>query len=92
MEKLKEDAEDRDTIDAFHRVLRGPRPSVVLVVEPRPTLSAPAATTTVVPPVSTPLVPQTSSEVFANALISTPSTYTGATSEKTSLAAPGYRA
>ena len=49
VENLKEFAEDRDTIDAFQRVLRGPRSLAMPVVEPRPTLSEPASTATVVP-------------------------------------------
>jgi len=57
VEKLKEDAKDRYTTNAFQRVLRGPRSSAVPVDEPRLKLSAPAATITVVPPVSTTLVP-----------------------------------
>jgi hypothetical protein len=57
---------------------RMPR-SAALPVTSRATVSAPVATATVLPsapPVSTPPAPQTSAEIFADALISTPTTST----------------
>ena len=71
---------------------RAPRSSVVPIAYTRTTHSAPAATTPVPPPVSTPLVQQTSTEAFADALISTPSTHTGATNQKIPSGAPEDRA
>jgi hypothetical protein len=67
---------------------RMPR-STVMPVASRATVSAPAAPSIVppsVPPVSTPPAPQTLAEIFANALLSTPttSTHTGAASQWTS--------
>ena len=73
------------TIAQFQRMPR----SAALPVTSRDTVSAPAATASVplsAPLVSTPPAPQTSIEIFADALISTPttSTHTGAASQKTS--------
>jgi len=96
VEKLQEDAEDRDdtrTTDSFQRLLRAKRSIVVPVArDSRSTISAPAATASVVPPLSTPPAPHTSSEAFTDALISMPSTHTGATSQETLSGAPGYHA
>ena len=96
VEKLQEEDEDRNdrpTTDTFQRVPRAQRSSAVPVVsDTRTTLSAPAATATIAPPVSTPPAPQTSAEVFADGLLSTPSTHTGATNQKTTSEAPRDRA
>ena len=99
VEKLQEDvkesridAEDsgdeRPTNQRFQIVPRAPRSSVVPVADTKPTHSAPAATAPVPPRVSTPPVQQTSSEAFADALLSTPCTHIGATSQKTPSGAP----
>ena len=85
MEKPRDDADsgdDRPTTQRFQTIPRAPRSSVVLVVDTRTTHFAPAATATAPPPVSTPPVQHTSSEAFADALISMPSTHTGAISQK----------
>nr|XP_020164468.1 uncharacterized protein LOC109749946 [Aegilops tauschii subsp. strangulata] len=94
LEKLQSDveasriaAEDsgdkRPATQRFQTIPRAPRSSAVPVADMRPTHSVPAATALVPPPVSTPPVQQTSSEAFTDALLSTPSTHTGATSQKT---------
>ena len=91
MEKLRDDAEDGNehtTTKRFQTVPRAPRSSVVPVVDMRPTHSAPASTARMPPLVSTPPAQQTSAEVFAEAVLSTPSTHTGATSQKTPSGAP----
>jgi hypothetical protein len=58
VEKLQEEVEDRSdrpTTDAFQRVPRAQRSTAVPVVrDSRTTISAPAATASVIPPVSTP--------------------------------------
>ena len=91
METLQEEIEDRSdrpTTDAFQQVPRAQRSSVVLVVsDTRTTLSAPATTTSAIPPISSP-----PSEAFADKLLSTTSTHTGATSQKTPSIAPRDRA
>ena len=96
VEKLQEEVEDRSdrpTTDAFQRVPRAQRSAAMPVVgDTRTTIFAPAATASVIPPVSTPPAPQTSAEAFADGLVSTPSTHTGATSQKTTSGAPGARA
>ena len=63
VEQLQEEAEDgrgRATTEAFQRVPRAHRSAAVPVSDTRATTSAPAATTSVAPPVATPPVPQTS--------------------------------
>ena len=95
VEKLRDDAEDNDartTIDRFQTVPRAQRSIDEPVVDLRPPHSAPATTAIVAPPVSTPPAPQTSVEAFVYGLLSTPSTHTGATSQKTPSEAPGDRA
>jgi hypothetical protein len=74
--------DDRPTTDHFQTVPRAARSAAVPVVDPRTTVSAPAATATVPPQVSTPPAQQTSAEAFADALLSTPSTHTGAASRR----------
>ena len=54
-------------------------PAVALAIEPTP-----AAAPTAEPPMSTPHVQQTSSEAFIDGLLSTPSTHTGAASQRNS--------
>ena len=82
VEKIQEELEDRDegpTTDDFQQVPRGPRSSAVLVVtDPRHTMSAPAATASVAPLVATPPAPQTSSDAFVAGLLSTPPLHSGA--------------
>ena len=83
MEKLRDDTEEGNehtTTERFQTVPRAAGSSVVPVADTRPTHSAPATTTTMPPPVSTPPVQQTSAEAFADAVLSTPSTHTFATS------------
>nr|XP_020185107.1 uncharacterized protein LOC109770807 [Aegilops tauschii subsp. strangulata] len=93
VEKLKDDVEasriaaedsgdEGPTTQRLRTVPRAPRSSAVPVADTRTTLSAPTATATVPPPVSIPPVQQTLSEAFADAVLSTPSTHTGATSQK----------
>ena len=60
VEKLREDAKDNDPrpkTNRFQIVPRSQRSSLVLVANSRTTISAPPATTTVVPLVSTPQAP-----------------------------------
>lgn len=57
---------------------RAPRSAAVPDVDTRNTTFVPAAASTVPPPVSTLLAQQTSVEAFIDALLSTPSTHTGA--------------
>ena len=96
MEKLQEEAKDRDdrlTTDTFRKVSREQRSPVVPIIrDSRTTTLAPAATAMIAPPVSTPWAPQIFAKAFVDALLSTPSTHTGATSQKTPLGAPGDRA
>jgi hypothetical protein len=93
VEKLKSDVDvvrtatddsgdDRPTTDRFQTVPRAARSAAVPVVDPRTTVSAPAATATVPPQVSTPPTQQTSAEAFADTLLSTPSMHTGAASRR----------
>jgi hypothetical protein len=90
VEKLRDDVEisraaaedngdDRPMTERFQTVPRAPRSAAVPVADTRTTVSGPA-TATVPPPVSTPPAQQTSAEAFVDALISTPSTHTGAAS------------
>ena len=72
--------DDRPTTQQFQTVPRAARSAAIPVVDPRTTVSAPAATASVPPQVSTPLVQQTSAEAFADALLSMPSTHTGVAS------------
>lgn len=90
VENLRDDAEDGDehpTTKRFQAVPRAQRSSAMPVADTRTTHSTPAATAPVPPPVQ-----QTSSEAFADAVLSTPSTHTGATSQKTPSGAPEDRA
>jgi len=95
VEKLQEEADDREdraTTDTFQRVPRAQRSSDVPVVRDRATASAPAATATIAPSVSTPPAPATSTDAFVEGLLSTPSTHIGASSQKTTSGAPGDHA
>ena len=95
VEKLQDDAEDKDdrpTTERFQTVSRAHRSAAEPVAETRPPHSAPAATATVLPPVSTPPAQQTSAEAFADVVLSTPSTHTRAKSQKTPSGAPGDHA
>jgi hypothetical protein len=83
VEKLRDDAEDRDdrpTTDRFQTVPRAQRSSTEPVADLRPAHSAPATTSRVPPSVSTPPAQQTSAEAFADGLLSTLSTHTRGTS------------
>ena len=84
--------DDGPTTEQFQTVPRAARSAAVPVVDPRTTVSAPAATATVPQQVSTPPVQQTSSEAFADALLSTPSTHTGAASRRSPSGASEDRA
>ena len=67
VEKLRDDVEDVNedtTTDRFQTVPRAARSSAVTVTDTRTSHSAPAATATVPPPVSTPPAQQTSAEAF----------------------------
>ena len=75
VEKLQEEAEERKgqaTTDAFQRVPRAQRSATVPVTDTRATTSAPAATTSVAPPVATPPAPTTSTDAFVLGVLSTP--------------------
>ena len=94
VEKLRDDAEDGNentTTEGFQTVPRETNSSVMPVADTRTTHSAPAATSTFPPSVSTPAAPQTIAEAFADALLSTPSMHTRATSHKTPSGAPEGR-
>ena len=102
MEKLKDDVDaaratsddsgdDRPTTERFQTAPRAARSAAVPVADTRTTISAPAAAT-VPPPVSTPPAQQTSAEAFADALLSTPSTHTGAASRRSPSGASEDRA
>ena len=94
VEKLRDDAEDNDdrpTTDRFQSVPRAQRSAAEPVADLRSAHSAPATTAIVSPPVSTPPTPQTSAKAFADGLLSTPSTHTRATSQKTPSGAPRDR-
>nr|XP_045088124.1 myosin-11-like [Aegilops tauschii subsp. strangulata] len=94
VEKLRDDAEDNDdrpTTDRFRSVPRAQRSIAEPVADLRSAHSAPATTTTVSPPVSTPPTPQTLAKAFADGLLSTPSTHTRATSQNTPSGAPRDR-
>ena len=81
VENIQEELEDRSdktTTNAYQRVPRRQRSATVPVSDTRATTSALGAPTSVAPPVATPLVPQTSAEVFANVVLSTPSLHSGA--------------
>jgi hypothetical protein len=85
VEQLQEEAEERrgrSTTDAYQRVPRAQRSAAVPVTDTRATTSAPAATALVAPTVATPPVPQTSAEVFADAVLSTPSSHSGAPGDR----------
>ena len=95
IENLRDDGEDRDdkpTTDRFQTVPRAQRSATEPVADLRPAHSAPATTSIITPLVSTPPAPQTSAEAFPYGLLSTPSTHTGATSQKTPSGAPEDRA
>ena len=67
MEKIQEELEDRSdktTTNVNQRVPRRQRSAIVPVKDTRAKTSAPAATTSVAPPVATPPVPTTSLEAF----------------------------
>ena len=84
VEKIQEELEDRSdktTTDASQRVPRRQRSAAVQVTHTRATTSAPAATALVAPPVATPPAPQTPAEVFADAVLSTPSSHSGASGD-----------
>ena len=77
VEQLQEEAEERigkATSDAFQRVPRGPRSTVVPVSDARASVSAPTTTAPVPPPAPTPPppAPTTSSEAFVLGVLSTP--------------------
>ena len=75
IEQLQEEAEERKgkvTIDAFRRVPRAQRSAAVPMADTRATTSAPAATTSVAPPVATPPAPTTSTDAFVLGVLSTP--------------------
>ena len=77
VEKLRDDAEDGNedtTTERFQTVPRAPRYLAMPVANTRTTHFALAATATVPPPVSTPPAQQTSTEAFAEAVLSMPST------------------
>ena len=78
--KLKEDFDARTHSDSDEQT--------TTQYQAQPRAAQPTAIASVPLPVSTPLVQQTSSEAFADALISTPSTHIGAASQKTS-SSPG---
>ena len=82
MDKLRDDVDavrahdsgdERATTERYRVVPRAPKSAAVLVANTRTTHSAPAATATVPPPVSTPLAHRTSDEAFVDALLSMPS-------------------
>ena len=67
IEQLLEEAEERKgkaTTYAFQRVPRAHRSAAVPMTDTRATMSAPAATTSVAPPVATPPAPTTSTDAF----------------------------
>src|SRR5215216_6689619 len=81
VEQLQDEAEERrgrTTTDAYQRVPRAQRSAAVPVTDTRATTSAPAATASVAPPMATPPAPQTSAKVFADAVLSMPSSHSGA--------------
>ena len=95
VDKLRDDAEDGNedtTTERYQAVPRAPRSSAMPIADTRPTHSAPATTTSLPPPVSTPPAQQKSAEAFMKAILSMPYTHTGATSQKTPSGAPGDRA
>ena len=73
-----EDRRGRATTEAYQRVLGAQRSAVVPIRDTRATTSTPAGTAPVTPLVATPPVPQTSAEVFADVVLSTPSLHTRA--------------
>ena len=79
-----DDDDDGTTLPTTTQFQTMPRSAAVPVPSDRATMSAPAATTADPPPVSTPPAQQTSAEAFADALLSTPSTHTGAASQRSS--------
>ena len=85
VEQLQDEAEERrgrTTTDAYQRVPRAQRSAALPVSDTRATTSAPAATALVAPQVATPRVPQTSAEVFADDVLSTPSSLSGAPEDR----------
>ena len=80
--RSNDSGDDRPTTERFQTVPRAARTAAVPVVDPRTTVFAPDVTATVPPQVFTPPAPQTSVEAFADALLSTPSTHTGAASQR----------
>ena len=94
IEKLQEgieDRNDRSTTDTFQRVPREQRSATVPVVsDTRATTSAPAITSPVIPPVATPPAPHKSSEAFADAILSTPSSHTRAPGDRAQSATQHY--
>ena len=76
VEKLQEDVEvkkGKSTTDAFARVPRGQRSATVLVPDARATSSAPATASVHPAPAPSPPSPATSTELFVQGAISTPS-------------------
>ena len=74
-EQLQEEAEERKgqaITDAFQRVPRGQRSAAVPMADTRATISAPAATALVPPPVATPPAPTMSTDAFVLGALSTP--------------------
>ena len=95
VEKLRDDAEsgdDRPTTDRFQTVPRAPKSATMPNADMRTTVSAPAAASSVPPPVSTPPAQLTSAEAFMNALLSMLSTHTGAASQRSPSGAAEDRA
>ena len=77
VEQLQDDMQERKgrtTTDAFSRVPRAQRSTVVLVTDTRATSSAPATTQVQPDPAPNPSAPSTSTEVFVQGAISTPPT------------------
>ena len=75
VDQLQEEAKERKghaTTDAFQRVPRGQRSAAVPVTDTRATTSAPAATSSVAPPVATPPAPTTSTDAFVLGVLLTP--------------------
>ena len=76
----EDNGDELPTTQRFQTVPRAPRSSSASDADTRTTHSAPATTAKVRPLVSTPPSQKTSTEAFADALLSMPSTHTGATS------------
>lgn len=80
VEQLQEEVEERrgrTTTAAYQRVPRAQRSADVPVSDTRATTSPSAATPLVAPPGATPPVPQMSTEVFVDVVLSMPSSHSG---------------